>query len=114
MLTNSPGIADAPTKRKTKILYFGLYPTGWREKWNNVPRDVADEGEDLVGITKFTKKLYTAEQKSGKRISDGGTLKRSEAITSSKGDKSGDKTTSKKAKGTKLDGTTAQKKVDGM
>ena len=71
-----------------------------------------DDEEDLITITKFMKQMYKAEKSSGKRVSDGTTLKRPEASASSKGDKTGDKTTNKKAKSAK-DGTKPPKKDDG-
>ena len=114
MLRASPQIAAVPTEQELKSIYFGLYPKGWRERWKAVPRVVNSDEETLVNITQFMNTLYNVKQKSGKRISDGGTLKSSEAPTSSKGDKSGDKTTTKRSKGTKSDGNTAPKKDDGM
>ena len=45
------------------------------------------------------KQMYEAEKSSGKKVSDGSTLKRPEASASSKGEKSGDKTTNNKTKG---------------
>ena len=112
-LANSPGTTGIPTELEYKIIFLGLHPKGWRKKWSAVPRDVNSATENLTTITKFMKQMYEAEKSSGKKVSDGSILKRLEASTSSKGDKSGDKMTNKKAKGANNDAK-LPKKDNGM
>ena len=69
-------MTPCPTDNKWKTLLFEIHPKGYREKFRAVPRNVQDETEDLISITRFMKMCWDSEQKTGKRVSDNQPLKR--------------------------------------